>query len=221
MLTEATTTVDGALPGLSEPPRAVMWTVSEVAARDGVTKQAVSKKVRELVELGLTIERDTRGFVGRLNVVEYDRLRGRTDDPSKAQAPGRRPDQATAPAAQAKPPGEDESYKEALRTKTWHESERLRLDLEERRGTLVRVDAVTDAVVTCASSITAIVDRLPNAADDLVAAVSREGVYGVRVALKQLASKLRADIAEAMTGIAADAPKLETEDAEPLELSPS
>jgi hypothetical protein len=127
-------------------------------------------------------------------------LRGRTDDPSKAQAPGRS-DAAT------KQPAEDESYKEALRTKTWHESERLRLDLEERRGQLVRVDAVTDAVVACATSITAIVDRLPNVADDLVAAVSREGVHGVRVALKQLSAKLRADIAEALTVVAASAPK--------------
>lgn len=117
MLTEATTTVDGTLPGLSQPPRAVMWTVSQIAARDRVSKQAVSKKVKELVDLGLTVERDSRGFVKKLNVVEYDRLRGRTDDPSKAPRPGRH---ALAPAP--KPPADDnESYKEALRTKTWHE----------------------------------------------------------------------------------------------------
>lgn len=205
MLTEATTTVDGALPGLSEPPRAVMWTVSEVAARDRVSKQAVSKKVRDLVDVGLTVERDGKGHVKKLNVVEYDRLRGRTDDPSKAQAPGR---SAIAPAP--KPVDDEDSYKEALRTKTWHESERLRLDLEERRGELVRVDSVTDAVVTCATSITAIVDRLPNVADDLVAAVSREGVHGVRVALKQLAAKLRTEIAEALAGIAENAPKTDS-----------
>ena len=203
MLTEATTTVDGVLPGLTEPPRAVMWTVSEIAARDRVSKQAVSKKVRELVDAGLAVERDANGHVKKLNVVEYDLLRGRTDDPSKAQAPGR-----VVPAA--KPVDDEDSYKEALRTKTWHESERLRLDLEERRGQLVRVDAVTDAVVACATSITAIVDRLPNVADDLVAAVSREGVHGVRVALKQLSAKLRVDIAEALTVVAANAPKTDS-----------
>jgi hypothetical protein len=206
MLTEATTTVDGGLPGLSQPPRAVMLTVSEVAGRDRVSKQAVSKKVKELIDLGLAVERDAKGHVKRLNVVEYDRLRGRTDDPSKAQAPGR---SVAAPPA-AKPVDDEDSYKEALRTKTWHESERLRLDLEERRGQLVRVDAVTDAVVSCATSITAIIDRLPNVADDLVAAVSREGVHGVRVALKQMAAKLRTDIAEALTGIAAGAPKTDS-----------
>ena len=207
MLTEVTTTVDGTLPGLSQPPRAVMLTVSEVAERDRVSKQAVSKKVKDLIELGLTVERDSRGFVKKLNVVEYDRLRGRTDDPSKAQAPGRA-DLGAAPAA--KPADDNESYKEALRTKTWHESERLRLDLEERRGELVRVDRVTDAVVTCATSITSIVDRLPNVADDMVAAVAKEGVHGVRVALKQLAAKLRIEIAEALTGIATEAPKTDS-----------
>jgi hypothetical protein len=202
MLTEATTTVDGALPGLSEPPRAVMWTVSQIAERDGVSKQAVSKKVGELVASGLTVERAPNGNVRTVNVVEYDRLRGRTDNPSKEQRPAR-----SEPDPGAKDEGD--SYKEALRTKTWHESERLRLDLEERRGSLVRVDAVTDAVVTCAGSITAIVDRLPNAADDLVAAVSREGVHGIRVELKKLASRMRREIAEAMAQVASDAPKVE------------
>jgi hypothetical protein len=205
MLTEATTTVDGTLPGLSQPPRAVMLTVSEVAERDRVSKQAVSKKVKELIDLGLTVERDSRGFVSKLNVVEYDRLRGRTDDPSKAQAPGR---SAAAPAA--KPVDDQDSYKEALRTKTWHESERLRLDLEERRGELLRVDAVADAVMSCATTITAIVDRLPNVADDLVAAIAKDGVHGVRVALKQMAAKLRTDIAKALTGIADGAPKTDS-----------
>jgi hypothetical protein len=211
MLTEVTATVDGTLPGLSQPPRAVMLTVSEVAERDRVSKQAVSKKVKELIGLGLTVERDSRGFVSKLNVVEYDRLRGRTDDPSKAQAPGRADKGA---GAAAKPPEDEDSYKEALRTKTWHESERLRLDLEERRGSLVSVDSVTDAIVSCAGSITAIVDRLPNAADDLVAAVSREGVHGVRVELKKLASRLRSDIAEAMAQVASNAPKVEREESD-------
>lgn len=201
MLTEATTTVDGPLPGLSAPPSEVMWTVSQIATRDGVTKQAVSKKVAELVAIGLTVARAPNGNVKTVNVVEYDRLRGRTDNPSKEQRPRV---ETSAPVRD-----ESESYKEALRTKTWHESERLRLDLEERRGSLVSVDAVADAVVNCAGSITAIVDRLPNAADDLVAAVSREGVHGVRVELKKLATRIRNDIAEAMAQIASSAPKME------------
>ena len=39
------------------------------------------------------------------------------------------------------------------------------------------------------------VDRLPNAADDLAAAVAREGSHGLRVALKDLAVKLRGELA--------------------------
>src|SRR5690348_1825767 len=105
MLTEATTTVDGALP-LGGPPQAVMWTVSQIAARDGISKQAVSRKVGELVASGLTVERAPNGNVRTVNVVEYDRLRGRTDDPSKQQRPLR------ADTGSAGGRAEDESYKE-------------------------------------------------------------------------------------------------------------
>ena len=85
MLTEVTTPVDGTSSRRPDPPRTVMWTIKQIAARDSVSKQAVSRKVGELVGLGLTVDRDGMGRVAAVNVVEYDRLRGRTDDPSKAQ----------------------------------------------------------------------------------------------------------------------------------------
>ena len=97
------------------PPRAVMLSIGEIAARDGVSKPAVSRKVGQLVERhGLTVERDGQGRVARVNVAEYDHLRGRFDDPSKVQAPA-----APIPSATQKP---GETYDEALRQRTWRGS---------------------------------------------------------------------------------------------------
>jgi hypothetical protein len=205
MLTAATNEVDAPPPRSGEAPRTVMWSVSQIAARDAVSKQAVSKKVRDLLEHGLKVERDPQGRVIAVNVVEYDRLRGRTDDPSKAQAPGRQ-------APPLLPLGE--SYDEALRQKTWHEAEKRRLELAELKGELIRTERVADAIVNCGSAIAKICDRLPNAADDLAAALSRGGVHALRVALKDIARAQRAEIADALAAIAGAAPREEREEAE-------
>ena len=58
MLTVGMTAVDTPPPRAPEPPRAVMWSISQIAKRDLISKQAVSKKVRELIQLGLTVDRD-------------------------------------------------------------------------------------------------------------------------------------------------------------------
>ncbi|WP_075380573.1 phage tail tip lysozyme [Methylobacterium phyllosphaerae] len=123
-----------------------MLTIAELAARDGVSKPTVSIAVKKLIErAGLTVERDAQGRVARVNAAEYDHLRGRYGDPSKAQAPAR----ADAPAADPPPTAPikaADGYDEALRQKTWIDAETRRLDLNEKRGNLVRRDRVTEAV---------------------------------------------------------------------------
>lgn len=183
---------------------AIMMSAAQVAKRDGVTKQAVSKKVRVLADKhGLEVERGARNAIVAFNVAQYDLLRERLDDPSKAQKP-----------AQEKPPADaepeiprGETYDEALRTKTWIEAERSRLRLAEDKKELVRVAAIALAVADCGAEISKIVDRLANSADDLAAAVGREGVHGLRVALKGIASRMRGEIAAALAGIAANEPE--------------
>lgn len=168
------------------PVDAVMRRVSEIAARDGVSKQAVSKKVKALVrEHGLSVETDPRGHVRKVDVVQYDQLRGLTEDPSKRQAP----------AKDDEPPPVNESYNEALRVKTWHEARRRELDLERERGNLVKLQEMAAGLEACAEQIGQVVDRLPNVTDDLANVVAREGSHGLRRALRKVASDLRGDIA--------------------------
>ena len=122
-------------------PRTVMWSIAEIAARDGVSKPTVSVRVKRFVEQhGLAVERDEQGRVARLNVAEYDALRGQYADPSKMQA---------APPSAASTPARDdirssESYDEALRQKTWLETERRRIELDQIKGRLVDAAAIAD-----------------------------------------------------------------------------
>lgn len=176
-----------------------MWTVGQIAARDGISKQAVSKSVRTLAERhGLTVERSAQGAISAVNVAEYDHLRGRFADPSKAQAPRQAPERPD-----LKP---SETYDEALRQKTWHEAEKRRLELDEIKGALVRRDRLTDAILRVAGDIERAVDRLPGSADELANAVAKDGTHGLRVALKRLSADLRDELASALEAIAAAAP---------------
>lgn len=193
--------------GAVDAPRAVMWSVSRIAERDQVSKQAVSKRVRELIERnGLEVERNGLGHVTAVNVAQYDHLRARYGDPSKAQAPVRVEASATdlLPAIALKVA---DGYDEALRQKTWIDAETRRLDLNEKRRNLVRRDRVEEALRLCVDPITRAFDRLPQEADELADAYERNGIHGLRQALKDLARKGRAAAADALDGALGSAPE--------------
>lgn len=198
---------------LSEPTTAVvtpsflMTTAADVASRDGVSRQAVTKKVREFAEKGMTVERDGRGAIVRFNVAEYDHLRGRLGNPSKDQR-AQRPDDTP---IKADP---NESYDEALRQKTWHEAEKRRLELHELKSKLIRKDRLTDALVRSGEEIVRVIDGLPGRTDDLALAFEKDGAHGLRVALKKLAAQMRSDIASSLSRIADGADPYDLEDGE-------
>jgi biotin operon repressor len=192
----------GTVQGAPEGPKNGFQTISQLAEREGISKQAVSKKVKELVGLGLSVEVDGQGRVVAVDVADYDRLRAKTGNPSKAQAPGHK---LGASKGGSKP--KSDSYQEALRSKTWAQAEHLKLNLLERKRELVRVPALVEALGRCAAAIVTIVDRLPNSADEGAAAVAREGAHGLRIELKKQAARMRRDIADAIDAIAALAPE--------------
>ena len=61
-----------ALATLVNAPRAVMLSIGELARRDGVSKAAVSRKVKNLRKNhGLSVEIDVRGRVAAVNAAQY------------------------------------------------------------------------------------------------------------------------------------------------------
>lgn len=180
-----------------------MLSVAELATRDQVSKPAVSRRVKQLRERGLQVELDAQGRVAKINAAQYDELKSRFADPSKAQAPApRHVDEIVS-----------ESYDEALRQKTWTEAERARLRLLEEQGKLVRVEQLADALAQAGEKIVRSVDLVLNDVDDLAAAVAKEGAAGLRIALKKITFRLKGEMAEALSAIAADAPETEPDEA--------
>jgi DNA-binding MurR/RpiR family transcriptional regulator len=174
------------------PPRAVMLSIADLAKREGVSKAAVSRKVKRLRPNGLQVELDEQQRVALVNSVQYDQLRGRFADPSKAQAPLQR----------ELPEPQSETYEEARRQLTWVEAERAKLKLEAEQKLYVRVEELEVAVDRVSERIVETVDQLLQAADDLSAAVARDGVHGLRAALKKLAFEMKTDIADSLAALA-------------------
>lgn len=188
----------------NSPPPEAMWSISAIADRDGVSKPTVSIHVGRLVERhNLTVTRDNRGRVALVNVVEYDALRERYADPSKAQAP--RVD-APAPTPTAPPLVDNKSYDEATRRRAWLDMEKRRLEVAELRGRLIRADRHGEAVGRCGDELARVVDLLPQEADALAAKLGLDDVHAVRVALKEMARQLRTSLAKAFDRLQADAP---------------
>jgi hypothetical protein len=73
------------------------------------------------------------------------------------------------------------------------------LDLDQRRGVLVRVAKVEDGLAAAGEKIVRIVDQLPMDADDLATAVAKGGVAALRLALKEIARRQRTAIADALS----------------------
>lgn len=175
------------------PPRAVMMSIAEIAQRDGVSKPGVSRRVKQLRDSGLHVELDAQGRVAKVDSVQYDELRQRFGDPSKAQAPA---------ATIVQPTPQSESYDEARRLLTWTEARRAELKLQAEQRLYVPVSDLEASVDKLAESIVEIVDRLPQRSDDLAAAVAQQGVSGLRNGLKKLALELKTEISDALAALA-------------------
>jgi hypothetical protein len=185
-------------------PAAVMQTPAEVAERDGVSKQAITKTVRKLADgKSLEVERDERGRIVRFNVAQYDFLRGKVGDPSKDQ----RPEQPDPP-----PTDSRAGYNDAITLKTQYEAETKRLALDEQIGKLVRVEELSAAVNECGAAIAASIGQLLNATDALATAMAQSGTHGLRVELKKIENRIRREIADSLSALAQLAPAKPAED---------
>ncbi len=173
----------------------VMATPAEVAARDGVTKQAVTKLVRRLVEEhSLPVERDGRERIVRFSLAHYDHFRGEFASSEKVAA-------ARKDLPPTQPVNSSTSRDEALRQEAWLKVGREKLRRQEQIGQLVRADRMRDALTLCGREIQSSIARLQNKADDMALAVLREGSHGLRVLLRQIAFDLSTEIAVRLAAI--------------------
>lgn len=200
MLTEGTNSPIEANGGASS---AVMMSIADIAARDGVSKPTVSIAVKRLVERhNLSVQRDRQGRVALVNVVQYDRMRGEHGDLSRAQSP----EAAAARGGEIEPgrSSSDPVYTREQARSMAYKAELLRLELQEKEGKIVSVEIVRASAVRAGEEIVRIIDRLPQAADDLVVALNKGGAHGVRLALKRIGLAMRRDVADALAQATAE-----------------
>ncbi len=187
----------------SAGPR-IMWSISQIAERDGVSRQSVSKQVQGFVaDHDLPVERDGRGRIAKVSLPHYDHLRGQFTNPAKVAA--------SRPAAAVTAPVADrgDSYDEARRQEAWLKVEREKLDQARERRELVRADKWGEAAERAGREIQSLIARLPNSADELSHAGMKEGVHGVRIMLRQIAFDLSTGIADALAALEIEAPALD------------
>lgn len=195
----------------------VMMTLSEIAARDGVTKQAVSKTLRGLIDRhDIPVERDSRGRIAKVSVAHFDHYRERFQNPAKTAA-ARPFDAATADDAEPQagaPRPSVTSFEEARRRNEWLKYQRQKLVHEEEAGQLVRSDSLTRAIDVVGREAHAIISRLPNRADALSAAAAQDGIRGLRLALQDIAFEIGTEIADRFAAMADAAPDVERVDSD-------
>lgn len=176
----------------------VMNSISQIAARDRISKAAVSKAVKKMFDKipDVPVERGSQGQVVRVSLAHYDHFRERfmgvTGLPAGQQALSPRP-----AGSQVDP---SESFNEARRQNEWLKLERERLRHQVENGLLIDKAEIEGAAKSRCREIQARINRLPNLADDLALAISREGVLGARHCLSDHAAKLSAEIWTMLTG---------------------
>ena len=172
----------------------VMVSAGEIAERDGVTKAAVTKLVRRLAEQGMPVERDGRGRICRFAQVWFDNHRAQHGDSVKSNRK-----------AEAHTVAPEDSLDEARRIEAWLKVDREKLKKQQMAGSLVRKDRLEDALAELGTVILSTIQKLPNRADELVTAVSKEGVHGLRLALRKVAFDMGTDISDKLERLADEA----------------
>lgn len=177
-----------------------LWmSVSDIARDKGKSRQAIAKRVAELVEAGKLATRPGPNGTKLVNLAAFDLAVGETGDALKEAAAETRAEAEISPAPTS-PALRDHQARNAQYT-----ADLRFLELEERLGRLVPAAEVKEAGQTAGEAIVRIIDRLPTFAEAVAAAAVKDGTQGVRGLLKEIARELRTAIAGAMDMIAADA----------------
>lgn len=166
-------------------------TISDLARAKGVSKQAISKRVDRFAQAGaLATRKGARGAV-MVNVAAYDRAAGEIGDAIRELA--QRP--ATSATIGEESDGTSPVLAREQARRMSYQADLAEMELDERRGKLLRRDDVEAAMVRCGEIMVRALEQFPSRADELATAVARDGEQGARMFLKGLARDLRALIA--------------------------
>lgn len=188
-----------------ETSETVWKTVSEIANRTGVSKAAVSKRIKRFRESGDLIDGEhvrtnAKGHVASVDVARYEQLIEQTGDASKAPIP------ATAPQASAKVtemPASG-SLNAARLEETQIRVRKAKLEMAEMEGQLCRADLVRHHGEELAGIVLEALNGSTAHAEDLLAAYQEHGISGFNKGFKRMLLTVRTDIAARFKAYAAE-----------------
>lgn len=182
--------------------------ISDLAKHKGLSKQALAERVVRFEAAGKLTTRPGPGRAKLVNVAEFDRAAGEIGDLGREQGAATRRGAPVAPPASPPPRALDPDapvYTVEQARNMAYKAELARLELEERQGKTVSVDVVRAAALQAGEEIVRVLERLPQVADELAIALTKEGSHGVRLALKRVGLSMRAEIAAALAAVTAEA----------------
>jgi MarR family len=189
-----------------EFPAGGLWmSVSEIAARKGVSKQAISERVARLVADGRLTTKPGKGKAKLVNLAQYDTAIGDVGDGAKEAAAATKAANA-APADSAAPRQSDSGrFRDEQTREKAYAADLKFIELERLRGNLLPVAEFDPLAEDAASRIADIVDGLQARDSELTAIAIKEGENGMRAALKRITKMQRIAIVTAMKDMAAAA----------------
>ena len=188
--------------------RSGLWVpIAELARMRGLARPAMYRKVDGLVGRGLLeLRLDERG-AKLVSPAQYDRAIAQGGDLGRLQGAATRRARSTTVSPTVPPDvvgGPVYTREQARRTA--YLADLAHIELQERLGRLTSVDELRAAATRAAEEIVGVIERLPLAADDLAAALSLDGVHGLRVSLRATARRMRDEIAASLTHVVPRAP---------------
>jgi len=194
-----------------------MITAAEVAQKEGITKQAVTKMVRKFVEdHSLPVERDGRNRIVKFSLAHFEAYReqfGNSEQTAAARLTSIGPE-IQSEATHTLSLDNSTSRDEALRRDAWLTLEKKAVLWELELGRLIVREALEVALQNCGKEIQNVINRLPNSADDIALAMTKEGEHGVRTILRKISFRMGNEIADRLEAIASGAPKSDELDIE-------
>lgn len=168
-----------------------VWiTCAELARRRGVSRAAISKRVGQL-EGKIETRREGKSLL--VELASFDRAVGATGDAVK--------EQAAATARKTSAP----AMRDAQTERAQYEARLKALDLAERQRAVLPIKGahgIEAAAAEIGAALARDLDGLARYADEIATAVSKDGVAGARRLLKEIAVKVRRQVAESLSQIA-------------------
>jgi biotin operon repressor len=176
-----------------------LWlSLGDLAAARGVSKQAISKNLKDWAGRGIVVATRMAGRSLLVNVAQYDRARGEVGHTVRDQQPGEE-----LPAPRGGTASNDPVFAREQAREKAYAADLKKLDLGERSRSLVPLDRAIDEAKTVIAPLVLVLDRLPGRAEDLAAAVAEGGSQAARLLLKQIVVEIRNSMADAMSKLVA------------------